>query len=200
MSPPPTPVDRDDLHATLAEAWRLIADGVTDRRSPFHTPTVATVGLDGRPRSRTVVLRAAERDSRSLRFHCDARSDKFAELGREPRVTLHVYDASAKIQVRAEGQATLHTNDSLADAAWEASRPASRIVYATEPAPGTPIDEGAAFTLPVDDAAVAAGRANFAAVAVRIETLEILHLASAGHRRSRFTVAADRVEGRWLAP
>ena len=85
-------------------------------------------------------------------------------------------------------------------AAGAAARPARRVGYATEPVPGTALDEGGAFTLPADEAAVAAGRANFAAVAVRIETLEILHLASAGHRRARFTAEAERVEGRWLAP
>jgi len=34
---------------SLAEAFRLLSRGVADRRSPFHTPCLATVGADGIP-------------------------------------------------------------------------------------------------------------------------------------------------------
>ena len=47
----------DDLDASLAHAWRLLTRGVNDRRSGFHTPAIVTVGLDGAPAMRTVVLR-----------------------------------------------------------------------------------------------------------------------------------------------
>ncbi|NBR79124.1 MAG: pyridoxamine 5'-phosphate oxidase, partial [Alphaproteobacteria bacterium] len=58
----------------------MLERGAADRRSAFHTPTVATIGLDGRPRLRTIVLRACDTANRSLRFHTDARSDKINEL------------------------------------------------------------------------------------------------------------------------
>jgi hypothetical protein len=192
--------EADDLRAVLAGIWDRLERGVTDRRSAFHAPTLATLGLDGRPRARTVVLRGTERADRTLRFHCDARSDKFAELDAEPRVALHAYDAASKFHVRAEGVATLHRADTVADRAWNASRPASRVGYGTEPAPGSVIERGDAYALPADDEAVAAGRANFAAVVVKVRTFEYLHLAFAGHRRARFRFEGERVEASWLAP
>jgi pyridoxamine 5'-phosphate oxidase len=70
----PIPSFYDDLDGTLAEAWRLISRGVADRRSPFHHPVVATIGGDGAPQARTVILRACDPAAQRLRFHTDARS------------------------------------------------------------------------------------------------------------------------------
>jgi pyridoxamine 5'-phosphate oxidase len=56
----PIPAFYDDIEATLAHALALLVRGVPDRRSPFHHPVVATIGTDGRPRLRTVVLRGFE--------------------------------------------------------------------------------------------------------------------------------------------
>lgn len=189
-----------DLQAVIAEAMRLLSRAVADRRSPLHTPTIATVGLDGRPQLRTVVLRGFDTARRELRFHTDARSPKIAELRAEPRVGIHGYDPGAKIQIRIDATATLHAGDAVADNAWIASQPMSRVCYATAPAPGSAIGEGGAFTLPTGADEIAAGRENFVAVIAQIDALEWLHLAHTGHRRARFRWSEDGVEGTWLAP
>lgn len=196
--PRATPAFADDLAEMLAHAWACLARGVADRRSAFHTLTVATIGGDGRPRLRSVVLRAAEPSAARLRFHTDARSDKVAELAADPRIALHGYDAGAKLQIRIEGRASIHGEDALADAAWAASRPMSRECYGTQPAPGSAIPGPGAFSLPQDEAACDAGRVNFRAVVVAAETLETLYLAHSGHRRARFDLRTG--EGEWLAP
>ena len=59
----------DNLEASLAEAWARLARGVKDRRSAFHTPVLASVGADGVPQVRTLVLRAADPVAWRLRFH-----------------------------------------------------------------------------------------------------------------------------------
>lgn len=193
-----TPAFADDLDEMRAHAWRQLSRGVKDRRSPFHTPGIATIGLDGRPRLRTVVLRAVEPATARLRFHTDARSDKTAELSADPRIALHVYDHQGKFQVRIEGRALVHRDDDLAEQAWRASRVGSRACYATVPAPGGAIAEGGAFRLPADESEILAGRAHFCAVEVVAEALETLWLAHDGHRRARFSVATD--EATWLVP
>ncbi len=190
----------DDLDAIPGECWRLLACGARERRTAFHTPALASLGLDGRPRLRTVVLRGVEASAGTLRFHCDRRSDKAAEIARDPRVALHVYDAPGKIQVRVEGWASLHADDALADAAWHASRPMSRAVYAVQPASGAPIPAGGAYASPERAEADSPGRADFAAVVVAAETIEFLHLARAGHRRARFTLAGGVWIGGWRVP
>lgn len=197
----PIPSFYDDLPETLSESWRLVARGVTDRRSPFHHPIVATIGLDGRPRARTVILRGCDAASRSMRFHTDARSEKIAEIGQDPRVALHFYDPGAKIQVRIEGRASLHREDAVADAAWAGSRLFSRQCYGVAPAPGAPIDQGGDFALPeTTEEATAGGRANFVAVVVSVERLEWLYLAAAGHRRAAFSWRDGNLQAGWRAP
>lgn len=191
----PRPGFADDLGETLAEAFRLLARGVADRRHPFHTPTLATIGADGAPRARTLVLRGFEAEARTLRLHTDTRSGKHAELEAEPRCALHAYDAGAQIQLRLTGRARLHRDDWLADAAWAASRPFSRLCYAAPDAPGSPVAAPPAAPREGD------GRAHFAAIALVFDALDWLWLDATGHRRARFTWhdgAAPRAE--WLAP
>jgi len=192
----------DDLAGTLDHAMTLFARSVADRRSPFHTPCLATVGLDGRPRLRTVVLRGLDRPSAELRFHTDRRSEKAREMTREPRVALHAYDPAAKLQVRIEGTATLYMDGPVADAAWAASRPVSRVCYGVFPASGEPIGEGGAYELPKPDgAADERGRSAFAVVAVTAQSVETLYLAFQGHRRALFRLEAGRLAGAdWLVP
>ncbi len=192
------PAFYNDLGETLAEAWRLMSRGVKDRRSGFHTPTIATIGLDGAPRARTVVLRGCEPSARLLRFHTDARAAKVAEIGRDPRIAAHFYDAQAKVQVRIEGQARIHADDAIADAAWTGSLAMSRVCYGIAPGPGQPISAGDAYALPDEDPQAITGRGDFRVVLIEATRLEWLYLARAGHRRAVFDLTAG--EGSWLAP
>lgn len=191
----PRPGFADDLNETLAEAFRLLARGVADRRSPFHTPTLATLASDGAPSLRTLVLRGFDAPTRTLRLHTDARSTKFAELQRDPRAALHGYDAGAHIQLRLTGEATLHSGDAEAEAAWARATPNSRLVYAQEAAPGTPVADPALPPFTGD------ARVHFATIALRFHSLEWLWLAASGHRRARFTWDGEvRTGAEWRAP
>jgi pyridoxamine 5'-phosphate oxidase len=197
----PSPSFYDDLDETLAEAWRLMARGVADRRSPFHHPTVATMGLDGIPQARTVILRACDVSARRLRFHTDARSAKIAEMAADARAAFHFYDPGAKIQIRLTGTLTPHRDGSIADEAWAGSRVFSRQCYGVAPGPGVPLAAGGDFALPdVTDAATADGRVNFVAVIFDVSSLEWLYLAAAGHRRARFDFTGDALAAVWLTP
>jgi hypothetical protein len=194
--PRPRPAFAEDLAETLAEAFRLIGRGAADRRHGFHTPTLATLGLDGAPEARTVVLRGFDAGIRALRIHTDARSAKVAELLAEPRCALHLYDSSAQVQVRVAALASIHGTDAVADRAWGESRSFSRMCYAAEPAPGVPID--APIAAPTDPDG---GRPNFRVVLLRMTALEWLWLDSAGHRRAGFAWPDDAPPtASWIAP
>ena len=200
MSREPPPAFYDDLEASLAELWRLLGEGAARGRSGFHLPALATLAPDGRPRLRTVVLRAADREAGTLRFHCDRRSAKAAELAAAPACALAAYDADAKVQIRVEGTANLHTDDAAAEAAWAGSRAMSRVCYGAAPAPGTALPAGDAYTLPDEAAATEVGRPHFAAVVVRAAALEFLYLDRRGHRRAGWRRDGDGWVGGWLAP
>jgi pyridoxamine 5'-phosphate oxidase len=184
--------DADDL---AAHALRLMARGAADRRTAFHTPTLSTIGLDGRPRARTVVMRGLDVADRLIRLHSDIRSAKVAELRRDPRVALVFYDAAAKLQARAEGMATVNAGDDIAHEAWGRSQPMARAIYAGPVAPGAPIAAPAQAEPPADG-----GEANFAVIRCVFERLDLLSLQAAGHRRLLLRWNGAERSAQWLAP
>lgn len=190
-------VDSSDPSEIETALYAQLANAVADRKSALRTPSIATLGLDGRPRVRTVVLRSVDPQAHRIGFHTDARSDKFAEMQADSRVAVHFYDAAAKTQIRIEGTASLHGGDAVARAAWQAAGRSGRRTYASEPAPG------ASLHAP-DDAVFAADEATsfgrFAVAIVRIESLDWLYLRAAGHRRLLFARMGDLLAPRWLAP
>ncbi|MCJ2124651.1 pyridoxamine 5'-phosphate oxidase family protein [Methylobacterium sp. J-077] len=199
MTRTPLPDFYDDLDATFAELWRLLAEGAAHGRSGFHLPVLATLGPVG-PKLRTVVLREADAEAGTLRFHCDRRSDKAAEILANPACALAAYDEAAKIQIRIEGRATLHADDGVAQAAWAGSRAMSRVCYGADPAPGTALATGGAYTLPDEQTAATLGRPHFAAVSVRAERLDFLYLDRRGHRRAAWRRLRNDWTGGWIAP
>jgi pyridoxamine 5'-phosphate oxidase len=197
----PKTVFYNDMNEAFLETWRLLSQGVVDRKSGFHHATVASIGEGGQPRLRTVILRGCEPQNWALRFHTDLRSKKIAELRADPRVSLQFYDPEQKIQIRLEGKATVHADDAVADAAWAGSRVFSRQCYGIMPGPGTTILDAGDYHWPQQtDEATAGGRANFCAVSVSATNFEWLYLASGGHRRASFKRTTDGFQGDWLAP
>lgn len=196
------PAFYDDLGASYDEAWRLIARGVSDRRSAFHTPAVATIGVDGCPTVRTVVLRGADPATGQLRFHTDRRARKVAEIDANPKMSLHVYDKKPKIQVRINGQGECHTDGPFKDAAWTASQAMSRECYRVNKGPGTQVGEPDDWLIARDVDELDVGKENFVAVSVRVQSIEWLYLARGGHRRAIFHLddKGTMAQANWLVP
>ncbi len=194
----------NDLLEALETAWRLLERGAADRRSPLHTPVVASVDADGAPDARVMVLRAAVRATMQLRFHTDARSPKCVALDGRP-VSVLGYHPGEAVQLRLSGTARIVTEGTEIGAIWANSTPFARRCYLLEAAPGTPIAEPASG-LPAwvegrkpDEAELVPARANFALVVVDITAVDWLHLAQGGHRRAVFA-AADGWHGEWRVP
>ena len=187
----------DDLAGTLGYAWAMLARGVKDRKSSFHTPTIATTGLDGTPRLRTVVLRGCDVTAGTLRFHTDRRSGKIAEFEKSPAAAIHIYDAQSKIQLRLAAQLRVLDGDAFA-AAWSATRPMSRECYQVTTAPGAPIADP--YEAGFDAAASQEGELYFAPVEAAVTSIEWLYLAARGHRRARFELTGDTPQMTWLVP
>ncbi len=197
----PLPSFYNNLDQTLTHTWAQLARGVSDRRCAFHTPTLATIGLDCTPKMRTVVLRACDVAHRLIRVHTDIRTAKISEIEHNSVVALHAYDVGQKFQVRVAGTATHHKGDLLAKTAWALSQPMSRAGYAQEPGPGRLlVDPTTIPQLP----AIADGRVdgfeNFGIILIAIHALECLYLGHQGHRRARFTWDDGALRATWLAP
>lgn len=201
MNRPPVPDEQ------LAHVWARLEGAVARARDPFHTPVFGTVQAgDGECGLRTVVLRRAEASLRRLVCHTDLRSSKIADLRRRPRASWLFYDPEARLQVRARGPVTLHTDDDLAEDQWRAARLSSRRCYLSAPGPGRAL-AGPEGTLPADladrvptEAEAAEGRANFAVVACIVDAIDCLMLRYQGHRRLCFSWDGGEWLGRWVAP
>lgn len=183
----PWAADLADLHA---QVWVRLVRGLRDRRAPTRHPTLATVGLDGKPQARTVVLRAADKALGTLDIHTDLRSTKVSELRQTPHAALHVWDEAARLQLRLEATVTL-LHGPEATAFWSNVPDASRLSYGSQPAPGQPIAEALGYTRQPDPA-------SFAVLRLTVQTIDALHLGP-NHRRARFDRDADW-SGTWLAP
>jgi hypothetical protein len=202
------PAFYDDLALSFAEAWSVIAAGVTNRKSPSHMPAVGTVDSSGLPQLRIMILRHVSRDRRTLRFHTDSRSIKANQLRQNSATSVLFYDPAAKVQIRLSGQTHFTASGDMADTAWSTSTPFARRCYMAEAAPGTPVAHPSSG-LPgwiegrqPEEAQLADYRGNFAALLVEIETIEWLYLANAGHRRARWQwdAAQNAWAGSWLIP
>ncbi|MGC6512085.1 MAG: pyridoxamine 5'-phosphate oxidase family protein [Parvibaculales bacterium] len=189
----------DDLAATLETALSYLERAAADRKSALHTPVLATIGLDGTPRTRMVVLRRMDRESGRLIFHTDLRSGKVEELAKSPMASLLFYDPKKRIQISVTGTAAQLSPDQCVRE-WQNLHAGSKTVYQIEPAPGdivaTP-DQAVYMPRSNQD-----GRDHFTALTIQIETLEWLYLAAAGHRRARFHFenAMTTPVMNWLAP
>ena len=192
------------LAETLDTGWRLLTRGAADRRSPIHTPVVASVTSAGAPDARVMVLRAADRATATLRFHTDARSPKCDDMdGRA--VSVLGYHPGEAVQLRLTGIARVVRKGDRVDQIWTTSTPFARRCYLVENAPGTPLS-GPASGLPAwvegrqpEVADLVPARANFALVMVEITMIDWLHLAQTGHRRAVFA-AQDGWTGQWVVP
>lgn len=177
----------DGLHAQI---WQRLVRGVADRRAPARHPTLATTSPQGWPEARTVVLRAADPAGATLDIHTDLQSAKVASLRHTPRAALHIWDASAHLQIRLQADVTILSGAEIAEI-WARVPDPSRQSYGTRPSPGQPIADALAYDKPADPA-------SFAVLRCRVQTIDVVHLGPQ-HRRAAFA-RADGWAGQWLAP
>jgi len=197
----------DDLHQTLETAWMLLSQAATDRHSPMHTPVLASISTNGRASARTAVLRHVDRQSHQLRIHTDMRSPKVAQLLDRSQCQVIAYHPGHKVQLRMEASARIHNADPTARSIWNDTPLSSRRCYLAKHPPGTPspvptsgLPEAVAGRVP-DASESEPGFSKFAVLLITIDTLEWLYLAARGHRRARFSWAADNdLKSEWLTP
>lgn len=192
----------------LSKIFAMLTRGVADRKSPLHTPTLATIGADGSPEVRIVVFRKFLPEERTLIFHTDLRSPKIGELLSDKRVSWLFYDPGEKMQFRISGEATIHADkdDSLKIKQWQATWAFGRRCYMGE-APSRIVAE-ATSGMPseienreptIEESEV--GFVNFAVVSTAIRTIDCLELHAAGHRRSLFSWnETGGLQTDWLTP
>lgn len=178
------------LEGLHAQAWTLLSRGVHDRQAAARNVILATVTPRGLPHARTVVLRAADKASGSLRIYTDLHSAKVAELRGQPLAAIHVWDKSAHLQIRLQTKVKILTGPDVATL-WNQIPDHARRAYGSTPPPGQQVPDALAYTKTPDPA-------SFAVLHLDVHDIDLLHLGP-DHRRARFTRTNGWV-GQWLAP
>jgi pyridoxamine 5'-phosphate oxidase len=168
--------------------WRALLRGARERegRAPqARWLQLASVAADGSPRVRTLVFRGWAGPA-ALDLLSDARSAKPAELAHQPALELCWLLPKARSQFRLRGHwqrlpPALEQRERQRH--WQALTPSGRAVWGW-PAPGEPLDPGAAFPkqLP-DDAPLPEW---FLVLRIALERVELLELSGHPHRRRRW--------------
>ena len=197
----------NSLEETKKEIFSLLFQGVNKRKSNFHNTVLNTIGIDKKPKSRTVVLRNFSEEDLTINIHSDLRANKINELNENNNTSLLFYDHQKKIQLRVEGTAKIEKSNKTS---WEKLSNWSRRCYLSIEKPGT-ISESPSSGFPSkfsdeapSDKESEEGIKNFSVIKIFIFKIEWLYLASQGHRRALFEVNRSlskiKVKSRWLIP
>lgn len=189
MKPDPHPW-ASDLAQLHAEVWLRLVRGVRDRHAPARHPTLASVTPEGRPQARTVVLRAADKAAGTLDIYTDLQSAKVRDFRANPQAALHVWEASAHLQLRIEASVSIVTGPDVA-AIWASLPEATRLSFGCTPPPGQPIAQALDYRK-VPDAT------TFAVLRLQVTTIDAVHLGP-HHRRARYDRETEWA-GVWLSP
>lgn len=192
-----------DLEQIYARIWDCLARAAAEKNQPFKTMQAATIGLDGAPNVRTVVLRSVSEPRGEIIFHTDLRSPKIVELSREPRIALVGVDPVHNLQIRVTGRAEVVRSGPERLEAWQSSPDHTLTVYRTTLAPGTPIQhpDEAFDANPASVGEEATGFDHFCVVKVRVDSLDWLeHSKNDHHERARFYREGERWSQGWIAP
>lgn len=162
--------------------WVELQRAVHDRHHEWRTPVLATVGTDGLPEARTVVLRQADASSANLVFYTDSRSPKVAELKATPHASLVFWSKRLSWQLRVQAQVSVQTSGPQVDTTWERLRqsPAAGD-YLAAAAPGAVLPDAAAMP---EHAGV---HHHLGIVSAQVLAMDWLELARTGHRRAVLT-------------
>lgn len=159
--------------------------------TPKTRTILSTISLNDTPEARIVVLRGADRSAGTVAVHTDSKSDKVAELSRNPHASLLVWIEDMQLQMRLRGQISMAVGRSVSDL-WSRMPDRSRANYGVTPAPGTVIANADSYCRSPDP-----GR--LAQLTLRISEMDVVHLSDDFHRRALFR-RADDWQGTWLAP
>lgn len=178
------------LDTLYAQAWKRLERGVADRHAPGRHPTLATVDAAGMPQARTVVLRAADKESATLKVYSDRNADKVDQVLAMPHAAIHIWDNVAHLQLRLLCEVTVQTGQAVRGI-WDQLSAHARACYGFQPFSGTAVPDGIAYEKWPDPDA-------FAVLRLKIREMEALHLGPK-HRRARFA-RSDGWKGQWVVP
>jgi len=163
--------------------WIELGRAVHDRHHEWRTPVLATVGKDGLPNARTVVLRQADSTLQQLQFYTDRRSPKVSDLTHHPHAVLAFWSKRLNWQLRVRVNVVVHTAGPEVDAVWKrVSQSAAAGDYLSASAPGDALASAQAASSEQTHVH------HLAIVCAQVRDIDWLELSRSGHRRAVFSL------------
>jgi pyridoxamine 5'-phosphate oxidase len=177
------PSKEPTAEAIRERIWQELTRCTVDRHHEWRTPVLATIGLDGTPQARAVVLRQASEATQSLIIFTDRRTPKVAELAAQPAGMLTFWSKRLGWQCRIALKVKVLVDGPEVDAAWERmSRSAAAKDYLAAKAPGSPIiSDGSS-----EETNASLTAHHLALLSGQISSIDWLELGQSAHRRIRF--------------
>jgi len=166
--------------------------GVVEKNHPFRYFTMATVGVDGMVRQRTLVLRKVGADL-LLTFFTDYRSKKIMHIHENNRVSLLFYDPSELMQLRIDGLAEIDRDEAAIKSYWMSVKEAQRKGYTTSSAPGSELENPESLEYLSENN-------YFCAVNITPFKIEYLKLKDPNHIRVNYSKSSGNWDGSYLVP
>lgn len=186
--------ETEALDAVWMTVKKELQRAALDKKHPFRF-VVLSSSSESRPDARYVVLRKTEGDF-CCYIYTDSRSHKVFQLEQQPVVTLLFYHPQKRCQVKIQGRATIHRQDSVSKSHWANVQGEAQKAYQSILAPGTPIETPAA----AHTWEQAGDSRHFTVIAIQAEAVECLQLNGLQHLRVVFRKDAGGWSGHWLAP
>ena len=177
-----------NLEETLTQTWALLTPGSSGKGT---LASLATIGKDGGPELRTVMIRGADRVTAQVDTYADLHSAKVGEIQRNPRAAILLWSDAAQVQLRVSGEMSILSGEPTV-LLWTALRADQKSAYGHVPNPGAPIPASDAWNDVPDPA-------SFAVLTLHVTRIDHVSLDPTGHRRAVFEKKSDWV-GQWLSP
>lgn len=171
----------DDQNLVI-RIWQELTRAPHDRHHAWRTPVLASIGLDGTPQARTLIIRSANSESWMLSAFTDRRSSKCEELKAHPAAQLVFWSQKLNWQLRVSASASIITDEELIDTTWQkVSQSKTSKDYLNVNAPSSMISSEAAEK----NSLLESENHQFAIIQLKIIQLDWLELNREGHSRAR---------------
>ena len=185
-----------DLDKGESKIWDLLAQGVVNKKSKFHTPTLSTINGNA-INSRTIILRKVDNKKKMLFFYSDSRSRKVLNIIQNNNVTVHLYEPRFKLQVQLYGNANIENKTEKTKDIWSSLRNFSKKNYLSVLSPGEKINNLDDIKYNVDNKEAFY---NFSLINFKVSKLECLQLSDIKNIRVEFVYSESSNKKYYMVP
>ncbi len=181
-------IESATLHALEHDIWDGLARAVSDKHHAWRSPSLLTCE-EGFPDGRMVILRAVDRENKTLSMYTDARTPKVTQIDKNPNGMLLFWNPRCNWQVRMRCRLGVIRQGPEVDLAWsKASQSKAAGDYLSTLAPGAALTASPnKQTTTGDTDRHLKTTHHLAIITAKCLSIDWLELSRGGHRRAVFS-------------